>query len=70
VRIAQLEEQEEVKSLRPDLDGSAVMRILDLRPGPQVGEALRFLLDLRLEEGPLGEDEATRRLKTWWAGRT
>ncbi len=69
VRIAQLEEQEEVKALRPDLDGSAVMRILGLRPGPQVGEALRFLLDLRLEEGPLGETEATHRLKTWWATR-
>ncbi len=69
VRIAQLEEQEQVKALRPDLDGVAVMRILALRPGPEVGEAMRFLLDLRLEEGPLGEDEATRRLEAWWAGR-
>ena len=68
-RIAQLEEQEQVKALRPDLDGVAVMKILGLRPGPEVGEALRFLLDLRLEEGPLGEEEATRRLQDWWAAR-
>jgi len=66
-RIVELEAQEEVKALRPDLDGIAVMRILDLPAGPQVGAALRFLLELRLEEGPLGEDEAERRLRAWWA---
>ncbi len=66
VRIAQLEEQEQVKALRPDLDGTAVMKILGLPPGPVVGRAMRFLLDLRLEEGPLPEDEVTRRLKQWW----
>ncbi len=70
VRIAQLEEQEQVKALRPDLDGVAVMKILGLGPGPQVGEAMRFLLDLRLEEGPLGEEEATRRLRAWWDARS
>ena len=70
VRIAQLEEQEQVKALRPDLDGVAVMKILGLRPGPEVGQALRYLLELRLEEGPLGEEEATRRLQAWWAART
>jgi poly(A) polymerase len=67
VRIAQLEEQEQVKALRPDLDGTAVMKILDLPPGPMVGRAMRFLLDLRLEEGPLPEEEVTRRLNDWWA---
>ena len=67
VRIAALEDQEQVKALRPDLDGTAVMKILGLAPGPQVGRAMRFLLDLRLEEGPLPEDEVTRRLKGWWA---
>ena len=65
-RIADLEAQEQVKALRPDLDGVAVMRILGLKPGPVVGEALRYLLELRLEEGPLGEDEATKRLQQWW----
>ena len=67
VRIAHLEEQEQVKALRPDLDGTAVMKILDLPPGPMVGRAMRFLLDLRLEEGPLDEEEVTRRLQAWWA---
>ncbi len=69
VRIADLEAEEEVKAMRPDLDGVAVMRILGLPPGPQVGEALRFLLELRLDEGPLGEDEAERHLRAWWSGQ-
>ncbi|MEJ7765200.1 MAG: CCA tRNA nucleotidyltransferase [Acidimicrobiales bacterium] len=69
VRIAQLEEQEQVKAMRPDLDGVAVMKVLDLPPGPEVGQAMRFLLDLRLEEGPLGEEESARRLEQWWANR-
>ena len=66
-RIAELRSQEELKAIRPDLDGNAVMKRLGLRPGPEVGEALAFLLELRLEEGPLGEDEAGRRLDEWWA---
>ena len=45
------------------------MRILDLRPGPDVGAAYRFLLDARLDEGPLGADEAERRLREWWSAR-
>ena len=66
-RIAVLQSQEELKAIRPDLDGNAVMSRLGIRPGPEVGEALAFLLELRLEEGPLGEDEAGRRLDEWWA---
>ena len=68
-RIARLREQEELDAIRPDLNGNQVMELLDLKPGPAVGEAMRFLLDLRLEEGPLGEEEATRRLRDWWATR-
>ncbi|HET6966277.1 MAG TPA: CCA tRNA nucleotidyltransferase [Acidimicrobiales bacterium] len=68
-RIAELQEQEELRSIRPDLDGNAVMARLGLRPGREVGEALAFLLELRLEEGPLGEEEAGRRLDAWWAAR-
>jgi poly(A) polymerase len=68
-RIAVLREQEELKAIRPDLDGNAVMTRLGLSPGPEVGEALSYLLELRLEEGPLGEEEAGRRLDTWWASR-
>jgi poly(A) polymerase len=69
-RIAELQEQEELAALRPDLDGTAVMAHLGLQPGREVGEALAFLLELRLEEGPLGEEEAKRRLDEWWAGRS
>jgi poly(A) polymerase len=69
-RIAELQEQEELKAIRPDLDGVAIMARLGLRPGRDVGEALAFLLELRLEEGPLGSDEAGRRLDAWWAARS
>jgi poly(A) polymerase len=68
-RIRQLQEEEGRAALRPDLDGEQIMAILDLRPGPDVGAAYRFLLELRLDEGPLGEEEATRRLLAWWRDR-
>lgn len=68
-RISELQEQEELKAIRPDLDGNAVMTRLGIKPGPEVGEALTFLLELRLDEGPLGADEAGRRLDQWWAER-
>jgi poly(A) polymerase len=65
-RIAALREQEELDAIRPDLNGDQVMGQLGIRPGREVGKALAFLLELRLEEGPLGEDEARRRLDAWW----
>ena len=68
-RIAELEEREELASMRPELDGHAVMQHLGLKPGRDVGAALDFLLELRLDEGVLGEEEATRRLDEWWAHR-
>ncbi|MDJ1371713.1 CCA tRNA nucleotidyltransferase [Gulosibacter molinativorax] len=68
-RLAALREQEELDAMRPDLDGEQIMRILDLKPGREVGEARKFLLDLRLDEGALGEEEATKRLLVWWAAR-
>ncbi|MGD9793447.1 MAG: CCA tRNA nucleotidyltransferase [Acidimicrobiia bacterium] len=68
-RIAELAEQEALGALRPDLDGVAVMEHLGVAPGPVVGKALAFLMELRLEEGPLGEDEAKRRLDAWWAAQ-
>ncbi|MBA3654553.1 MAG: CCA tRNA nucleotidyltransferase [Actinobacteria bacterium] len=67
--IARLREEEELDAIRPELDGNQVMEQLGLNPGPDVGQAMRYLLELRLEEGPLGEDEARRRLDEWWAGR-
>jgi poly(A) polymerase len=68
-RIAALREQEAIDALRPDLDGQQVMALLDVAPGPVVGEALSMLLEARTEEGPLGEAEATRRLLAWWDER-
>jgi poly(A) polymerase len=68
-RIAALAEEEELGRLRPDLDGEAIMRILGLKPGPEVGEAYRFLMEARLDAGPLGPDEAEARLRSWWAAR-
>jgi poly(A) polymerase len=66
-RIAELREREELAAIRPDLDGRQVMAHFGVGPGPMVGKALAFLLELRLDEGPLGEDEAYRRLDAWWA---
>jgi poly(A) polymerase len=68
-RIAELDAAEELASIRPDLDGQQVMDRLDIEPGPVVGQALDMLLEARLEEGPLGEDEAFRRLDAWWSER-
>jgi poly(A) polymerase len=68
-RIADLKEREEIAAIRPDLDGNQVMAHLGLKPGRDVGAALNFLLELRLDEGPLSEEEATARLDGWWADR-
>lgn len=68
-RIAALAEEEELAALRPDLDGEAIMRILGLKPGREVGEAYRFLMEARLDSGPLGPEEAERQLRSWWAAR-
>ena len=68
-RIAELRAQEELDAIRPDLDGAQVMALLDIAPGREVGEALSFLLELRMDEGPLGEEEAARRLVSWWEAR-
>jgi poly(A) polymerase len=68
-RVAVLQEEEELAALRPDLNGDDVMRILGLSPGREVGEAYRFLMELRLDEGPIGADAAAERLRAWWAAR-
>jgi poly(A) polymerase len=64
-RIVVLAEEEELAAIRPDLDGEQIMAILGIGPGPTVGRAYRFLMELRLDEGPLGEVEAERRLRAW-----
>jgi poly(A) polymerase len=68
-RIVELAEEEELQALRPELDGRHVMDHLGVAPGPVVGQALDFLMELRLDEGPLGEEEAYRRLDVWWEKR-
>jgi poly(A) polymerase len=65
-RIVALMEQEELNKIRPDLDGVEIMKILDLKPSPVVGQAYNYLLELRLEHGPLGVEKATEELLTWW----
>ena len=64
-RIAELAEQEDLEKIRPDLDGNEIMKELGLKPGPQVGQAYRYLLDLRLEHGPLGRERAIEELRKW-----
>ncbi len=69
MRIAKLSEEEELASIRPDLDGKQIMDILEIPPGPAVGEAYNFLLGLRLDRGPMDEASAVEALKAWWAAR-
>jgi poly(A) polymerase len=66
-RIAELNEREELDAIRPDLDGNQIMEILGVGPGPVVGKAYQHMLELRLENGPMSEDEAVAALKDWWA---
>jgi poly(A) polymerase len=67
-RIARLEAEEELASIRPPLDGRQVMALLGIPPGPLVGKALAHLLELRLDRGPMSEDEAVQALREWAEG--
>ncbi|WP_413354707.1 CCA tRNA nucleotidyltransferase [Microbacterium sp. 1P06AB] len=68
-RIAQLAEQEQLEAMRPALDGNRIQEVLGIRPGREVGEAYRFLLDIRLDEGVIEPEVAEQRLRDWWAAR-
>jgi poly(A) polymerase len=68
-RIARLSEEEELASIRPDLDGTQIMEILGIPPGRDVGAAYKFLLELRLDNGPMTEEAARAALLQWWASR-
>jgi poly(A) polymerase len=68
-RIEKLMEEEELSKIRPDLDGAQVMKLLDIKPSADVGKALDFLMELRMEHGPLGEERATDELLNWWRSR-
>ena len=69
-RIDELLEAEDLKRIRPALDGTAVMELLGIGPSRVVGDALDFLLEIRLEEGEISESEAQQRLREWWAKRS
>jgi poly(A) polymerase len=69
-RIAALKAQEELDAIRPDLDGDEIMTILDIPPGRLVGQALKHLLALRMEHGPLGRERAIRELQAWYAANS
>ena len=68
-RIEVLMEQEELSKIRPDLDGAEVMQLLSIKPGADVGRALDFLMELRMDQGPLGKEKATELLMQWWSTR-
>ena len=65
LRIAQLKAQEELDRIRPDLNGQEIMEILGIKPSRAVGEAYDYLLELRMERGPLGVEVATQELLAW-----
>ncbi|WP_434966978.1 CCA tRNA nucleotidyltransferase [Janibacter indicus] len=69
-RIAVLREQEELDKVRPELDGNQIAAVLGIEPGPVLGEAYRYLLQVRLDEGPIGAEAAQERLRQWWAQRS
>jgi poly(A) polymerase len=69
LRIERLRGEEELARIRPDLDGQQIMQVLGIGPGPAVGEAYRFLMELRMDHGSVGEDAARDALLAWWATR-
>ena len=68
-RIKDLAEEERIKSERPGLDGDEIMQHLGLEPGKEVGEALKFLLEIKRKEGDLDREELEERLNVWWSKR-
>jgi poly(A) polymerase len=68
-RIEVLADQESLSAIRPDLDGAQIMALLGLKPGPVVGRAYKFLLEERMENGPLSQEDAESKLLTWWTGQ-
>jgi poly(A) polymerase len=66
-RIARIRAEEDLRAVRPDLDGNAIMELLGLEPGPQVGRAWAYLKELRLERGPMPREEAESELRAWAA---
>ncbi len=68
-RIAAIAAAEDLARVRPDLDGNAIMELLDVPPGPVVGKAWKYLKELRLDRGPLSRAQAEAELLKWWAAQ-
>jgi poly(A) polymerase len=68
-RIARLAEEEDLAALRPDLDGNQIMAVLGIGPGRDVGAAYQFLLQVRMDQGPLSREQAEQALRDWWKAR-
>ncbi|EWT01009.1 RNA nucleotidyltransferase [Intrasporangium oryzae NRRL B-24470] len=68
-RIAKLAAEEELAAVRPELDGNEIAQALGIKPGPVLGEAYKYLLSVRLDDGPIGKDAAREKLLAWWAER-
>jgi poly(A) polymerase len=68
-RITILSEQEQLDAIRPELDGAQIMELLEIKPGREVGIAYDYLLELRLDQGEIGPDEAKKLLLEWWSNR-
>jgi poly(A) polymerase len=66
-RIVDLQAREALEAMRPPIDGDQIMQHTGMKPGPLVGQAWEWLLELRLEVGPVSEDDAYRALDDWWA---
>ncbi len=66
-RIARLLEQEQLDAVRPELDGNEIAQVLGIAPGPVLGRAYRHLLDVRMDQGPIGREAAVKALQSWWA---
>ncbi len=69
LRIARLAAEEELAAVRPELDGHEIAAILGIKPGPVLGQAYKYLLTVRLDEGPIGKAAAAERLREWWTAR-
>jgi poly(A) polymerase len=67
LRIERLLEHEELKAVRPELDGNEIAAVLGIPPGPVLGRAYKYLLSVRLDEGVIGPEAAAERLRAWWA---
>ena len=65
-RVRELKKQEDFNAIRPDVDGNEIMQILQLQPGPTVGEAYKHMLDYRLDNGPVEHDIAVAELQRWY----